>query len=186
VPDPTNPQALNRYSYCLNNPLKYTDPTGNIVSCGDDAALNSYWDTFRDACFDIAYAMEESDMVFYITWGDCIDPQTGIRFEGGTGRSTENQVNMVLDPYLNKTTNESWIGTFSHECGHAYMETFRGKNTIEDSKLEEALCDRLAAYVMAKRGYEPSYFQRRAIKVDLNNPDDLNWYLNMPMTSINN
>ncbi len=23
-----NPQALNRYSYVLNNPLKYTDPTG--------------------------------------------------------------------------------------------------------------------------------------------------------------
>ncbi len=25
---PMNPQALNRYSYVLNNPLKYTDPTG--------------------------------------------------------------------------------------------------------------------------------------------------------------
>jgi hypothetical protein len=29
VPDPRNPQALNRYSYVLNNPLKYTDPTGH-------------------------------------------------------------------------------------------------------------------------------------------------------------
>ena len=28
VPEPFNPQALNRYSYVLNNPLKYTDPTG--------------------------------------------------------------------------------------------------------------------------------------------------------------
>lgn len=24
-----NPQSLNRYSYCLNNPLMYTDPTGH-------------------------------------------------------------------------------------------------------------------------------------------------------------
>jgi RHS repeat-associated protein len=28
VPEPGNPQALNRYSYVLNNPLRYTDPTG--------------------------------------------------------------------------------------------------------------------------------------------------------------
>ncbi|MFC1870994.1 RHS repeat-associated core domain-containing protein [Chloroflexota bacterium] len=29
VPDPANPQSLNRYSYCLNNPLKYNDPSGH-------------------------------------------------------------------------------------------------------------------------------------------------------------
>jgi hypothetical protein len=27
---PVNPQALNRYSYVLNNPLRYTDPTGYV------------------------------------------------------------------------------------------------------------------------------------------------------------
>ncbi|NLD35580.1 MAG: RHS repeat-associated core domain-containing protein, partial [Desulfatiglans sp.] len=31
IPDQYNPQALNRYSYCLNNPLKYTDPTGHYA-----------------------------------------------------------------------------------------------------------------------------------------------------------
>lgn len=30
VPNPANPQSLNRYSYVLNNPLRYTDPTGMI------------------------------------------------------------------------------------------------------------------------------------------------------------
>ncbi|HNT78903.1 MAG TPA: RHS repeat-associated core domain-containing protein [Anaerolineae bacterium] len=34
VPDPTNPQSLNRYSYVLNNPLGYTDPTGHR-ECGE-------------------------------------------------------------------------------------------------------------------------------------------------------
>lgn len=29
VPDPTNPQSLNRYAYVLNNPLNYTDPSGH-------------------------------------------------------------------------------------------------------------------------------------------------------------
>jgi RHS repeat-associated protein len=31
VPNPANPQSFNRFSYCMNNPLKYTDPSGNIV-----------------------------------------------------------------------------------------------------------------------------------------------------------
>ena len=29
IPDLSNPQSYNRYSYCLNNPLRYTDPTGH-------------------------------------------------------------------------------------------------------------------------------------------------------------
>jgi len=29
VQNSANPQTLNRYCYCLNNPLKYTDPTGH-------------------------------------------------------------------------------------------------------------------------------------------------------------
>jgi RHS repeat-associated protein len=32
---PANPQALNRYSYVLNNPLRYVDPTGHITSGGN-------------------------------------------------------------------------------------------------------------------------------------------------------
>ena len=31
VPDPANPQALNRYSYVANNPATYTDPTGDTA-----------------------------------------------------------------------------------------------------------------------------------------------------------
>jgi RHS repeat-associated protein len=31
VPEPYNPQSLNRYTYCLNNPLIYTDPSGHNV-----------------------------------------------------------------------------------------------------------------------------------------------------------
>src|SRR5258706_16208148 len=34
VPDAGNPQALNRYSYVLNSPLNYTDPSGHCVEPG--------------------------------------------------------------------------------------------------------------------------------------------------------
>uniref|UniRef100_UPI002731563D RHS repeat-associated core domain-containing protein n=1 Tax=uncultured Muribaculum sp. TaxID=1918613 RepID=UPI002731563D len=32
VQQPTNSQNFNRYSYCLNNPLKYTDPSGEFLA----------------------------------------------------------------------------------------------------------------------------------------------------------
>jgi hypothetical protein len=31
VPEPGNPQALNRYAYVYNNPLRYTDPSGMCI-----------------------------------------------------------------------------------------------------------------------------------------------------------
>ena len=35
VQEPANSQNYNRYSYCLNNPLKYTDPTGEVFVIDD-------------------------------------------------------------------------------------------------------------------------------------------------------
>jgi hypothetical protein len=35
VPDPADPQSLNRYTYVRNNPLKYVDPTGHMDDAGD-------------------------------------------------------------------------------------------------------------------------------------------------------
>ncbi len=29
IPEPTDPQSYNRYSYCINNPINYTDPSGH-------------------------------------------------------------------------------------------------------------------------------------------------------------
>ncbi|MDV0445682.1 hypothetical protein MmiAt1_12760 [Methanimicrococcus sp. At1] len=34
IPDVYNPQALNRYSFCLNNPVTYTDPDGHAINIG--------------------------------------------------------------------------------------------------------------------------------------------------------
>src|SRR3989338_1495770 len=51
--DPRNPQTLNGYTYTLNNPLKYIDPSGNSIE-GPDGEL--YRDT--DAALRAAEAKE--------------------------------------------------------------------------------------------------------------------------------
>lgn len=43
MPQPGNPQALNRYAYATNNPTKYRDPTGHWVETVWDV-LNVGWD----------------------------------------------------------------------------------------------------------------------------------------------
>ena len=37
---PTSAQSFNRYSYCLNNPLKYTDPSGELFGIDDLLLFN--------------------------------------------------------------------------------------------------------------------------------------------------
>jgi RHS repeat-associated protein len=71
IPNPTSPQAFNRYSYCLNNPLKYVDPSGNIVEFGEDSAdIQAAWQLYLDTCPDIANMMINSDIIFTLQWGD--------------------------------------------------------------------------------------------------------------------
>ncbi len=49
VPEPGDPQALNRYSYVSNNPLKLTDPSGHAEDVGAGQASEEYlwWSLFH-------------------------------------------------------------------------------------------------------------------------------------------
>jgi RHS repeat-associated protein len=48
VPEPGNPQSLNRYAYVLNNPLRYVDPSGHL----SDDEIKAYTDYDTDEDFD--------------------------------------------------------------------------------------------------------------------------------------
>ena len=60
---PWEPQSWNRYTYALNNPLKYTDPNGLYEwsqKCADnDQQCQSYRQQFRDALTTIRTAVEQ-------------------------------------------------------------------------------------------------------------------------------
>jgi hypothetical protein len=65
VQSPANPQTLNRYSYCLNNPLKYVDPSGHTVQIVDGGLLS--WMDFCKTDPDLALALGRSSVLIY--WG---------------------------------------------------------------------------------------------------------------------
>ena len=84
VPDYRNPQALNRYSYVYNNPLRYNDPTGRCANsldfwsgCADVVAnlvgdtssaigngFNVLWDYVPSAAVAAAQWIASSSMSF--------------------------------------------------------------------------------------------------------------------------
>ena len=66
VPDPLNPQAWNRFSYCYNNPLRYTDPSGHQ---GEE----DLWLPFRRpegwSGWDVAITLLTFDVFAMQDWG---------------------------------------------------------------------------------------------------------------------
>jgi hypothetical protein len=48
IPDFTNPQSLNRYTYVLNNPVRYRDPSGHWIEIDEGLGIREAPDdTYR-------------------------------------------------------------------------------------------------------------------------------------------
>ena len=68
VPNPQNPQNLNRYSYALGNPLRFSDPTGRF----SEDQLSSWYGKQWRTLFDLAWQrfLEKAEFGDAITFGD--------------------------------------------------------------------------------------------------------------------
>jgi len=64
VPDPANPQSLNRYSYTLGNPLRYRDPSGHAycpagsIHCIDDTSPSRSYSVYRKNPYGIRFTAD--------------------------------------------------------------------------------------------------------------------------------
>ena len=74
IPNPANPQSLNRYSYTLNNPLRYTDPSGHFTK--DEIMEYLGFETWDDVLrhFGDAGMLEILDLLRQedVTWGSIL------------------------------------------------------------------------------------------------------------------
>lgn len=61
MPGAANPQAFNRYSYVLNNPLKYTDPSGHYHNGAQDSIISDLEARIADG---------SASMDDLMAWGD--------------------------------------------------------------------------------------------------------------------
>jgi len=86
VPQPGNPQALNRYSYVLNNPLKYSDPSGHANDPNAQGGIGAGWDPEWVGRFKKAHGGA------YPGWQDWFDYQLSLGWPGtGAGGSWTEQ-----------------------------------------------------------------------------------------------
>jgi RHS repeat-associated protein len=70
VPDPVNPQALNRYSYVTNSPLRYIDPSGHFSCDGDDNChdiIENWLSILAEQGGDVGKQLEQSFRIMDIT-----------------------------------------------------------------------------------------------------------------------
>ena len=61
---PTSAQSFNRYSYCLNNPLKYTDPSGELFGIDDVLLLTIATNAYTSAVTGAFKASMQGRSVF--------------------------------------------------------------------------------------------------------------------------
>lgn len=109
VSDPTNPQSLNRYSYVLNNPLNYTDPTGHEPGI----TLDQIW----------------SPPVWTDPWADYNVPQTGL---GGPP-----PISFSLGGSSSTASNNSFVNSIVNgfnadlSTAHYYFDSYLTKDNLQ-------------------------------------------------------
>jgi RHS repeat-associated protein len=180
IPNPANPQAFNRYSYCLNNPLKYVDPSGHIVTTGGEDmgafydAVESHnwvwlfqhglpemvaspefqvWDGFRSIDKTMATALEKAQETVTIVLGE---PANGWAAEYNRETNT-----ITLDKDNNNLYSHKSILDFSHEARHAWQD-------VVASKLANTTFDQM-------KWYDVVYCEWDAYKYQADLDDRLGW-----------
>jgi RHS repeat-associated protein len=129
IPHPANPQSFNRYSYCLNNPLKYIDPSGHIVEIyGLDIRSINDWDWY-DWVWFMSNTTEEviHTIIAYDEFRN-YTPETYL-----AAKTMENDTEHVISIHAEKSDTIWWART-EHNGNH-YEMTLNSKMFTNDPRI---------------------------------------------------
>ena len=123
IPSPTNPQSYNRYTYTLNNPIKYSDPTGH-------AACSSYEGSCAISSLRELPKLPVSDAR---STGHIVVDEAARRSEQELGNShfdNDWAGRVILERYL--LGQGDWTITNDPNWSRYMMENDRLQNTLQD------------------------------------------------------
>ena len=113
IQSPDFTQSFNSYSYCLNNPLNYSDPSGFVYRRDpwtDPWAPHSVAEMFQDAFgmnisnkFEIERSLNELS-------GPKIQEPAGVYFDSVTGKWRRKDNNEMVDPLIANALNKLYKG----------------------------------------------------------------------------
>jgi RHS repeat-associated protein len=185
VPDPANPQVFNRYSYCLNNPLKYIDPSGNIVefSAGGISIPTYLWESTNPLIWSavnnyimtaggqsVATEIGELAMGWYTFEGAASEFASRMKesewvftLKWGVGdgdiaytQKTDNMVaDIVLDKAMINPTREGAKGIAWLLAHESVHAVGYTFGPTGNSRFEEALASQFQLSIGGKIGYDP-------------------------------
>ena len=131
VPEWNNPQALNRYAYCLNNPLVYLDPNGHRIM---DAFrwmfspffknIENRFDSFMGKASDLAYTAYTTPIYHYPD-----AKMWAISVNMGSGISAVGQGELVLN---SESGQASLFGAYGWNAGIVSWSASIKKGIIND------------------------------------------------------
>ena len=177
IPDPANPQSLDRYSYVLNNPLKYVDPSGHRVDIYDPfldliyeaeqygmhsvipnsmfedlMALHDAWNKYSEIAPEAANRMENSKGLITIEWADLKGGEGDFNFLG------DSDYEILLDTSLITGDSRRTVVVLAHESFHVLVRL--GNPILPLTRDEEATAWSYGYWAGKELGYEHEIARR--------------------------
>ncbi len=123
---PNNTQSFNRYSYCWNNPLKYTDPSGEIITWNVSRGGLSVGINFTPVGIPLGFGFTTgwSNGFSAGTYGEFGYRVGGTGFGKGATISQDLSYNFKHKNYTTTTTVNSYASFGAINAGASYSRTY--------------------------------------------------------------